>query len=78
MSARAVIAMLCISLYAAHGLGAEHTAQPVPADAPAPSATRGSDPAAKADPPAEAKALESFKPTDKIPADSAVAFPVDI
>ncbi len=38
----------------------------------------GEPPAAAAEPPGDGEPLETFEPTEKLSADSAVSFPVDI
>ncbi len=85
MNVRIALAIVCISLGAAQVVTAQETRatgpearQRAPADVPASSETGDRDPAAETEPPAPGEALESFKPTEEIPADSAVTFPVDI
>ena len=79
MSTLTALALLCITLGAAQMVAAEEALEPgrqtrqsMPAD------REESHPGPDGEPPTQGKALESFKPSEEIPADSAVAFPVDI
>lgn len=77
--------MLCACLMPAWVAAAEEPAAPapenrqsVPAKAASAGGPQGSDRPLPAGAPAKDAGLDSFKPSESIPADSAVAFPADI